>query len=56
MIKRYYFTQIKCGLFHPPANEIYRSQNLSVFEVDGHKNKIYCQVSETSAIVYLYYM
>lgn len=23
----------KCGWFHPPANEIYRKDNLSVFEV-----------------------
>ena len=30
-------------MYHPPANEIYRSNNLSVFEVDGSANKIYCQ-------------
>ncbi len=35
--------QEKCGLYHPPANEIYRAADLSVFEVDGHANKIYCQ-------------
>ncbi|CAH1246737.1 KAT6B [Branchiostoma lanceolatum] len=34
---------IKCGWLHPPANEIYRKNNLSVFEVDGNVNKIYCQ-------------
>ncbi|XP_078576513.1 uncharacterized protein LOC144862110 isoform X2 [Branchiostoma floridae x Branchiostoma japonicum] len=34
---------IKCGWHHPPANEIYRKNNLSVFEVDGNVNKIYCQ-------------
>ncbi|CAI9593433.1 unnamed protein product, partial [Staurois parvus] len=33
----------KCGWFHPPANEIYRKDNLSVFEVDGNISKIYCQ-------------
>ncbi|XP_052765704.1 histone acetyltransferase KAT6A-like isoform X5 [Mya arenaria] len=33
----------KCGLQHPPANEIYRHNNLSVFEVDGNVSKIYCQ-------------
>ncbi|CAH1795541.1 unnamed protein product [Owenia fusiformis] len=33
----------KCGLCHPPANEIYRKDNVSVFEVDGNANKIYCQ-------------
>jgi len=34
---------MKCDLRHPPGNEIYRSGNISVFEVDGKKNKIYCQ-------------
>uniref|UniRef100_H2Y514 histone acetyltransferase n=1 Tax=Ciona savignyi TaxID=51511 RepID=H2Y514_CIOSA len=33
----------KCPWFHPPANEIYRSDNLSIFEVDGNVSKIYCQ-------------
>ncbi|KAG2463292.1 KAT6B acetyltransferase, partial [Polypterus senegalus] len=33
----------KCGWFHPPANEIYRKENLSVFEVDGNVSKIFCQ-------------
>ncbi|KAJ2764623.1 Histone acetyltransferase, partial [Coemansia nantahalensis] len=33
----------KCPLRHPPGDEIYRDGNLSVFEVDGRKNKIYCQ-------------
>lgn len=27
----------------PPANEIYRKDDLSVFEVDGNASKIYCQ-------------
>eukprot|EP01133_Synstelium_polycarpum_P001411 gene1411-1631_t len=35
--------KLKCDLRHPPGNEIYRYGNLSVFEVDGKKNKIYCQ-------------
>lgn len=35
--------QLKCELRHPPGNEIYRQGSLSVFEVDGKKNKIYCQ-------------
>lgn len=34
---------MKCNLRHPPGNEIYRKGSLSVFEVDGKKNKIYCQ-------------
>eukprot|EP00899_Mesostigma_viride_P003829 jgi/Mesvir1/13447/Mv16512-RA.1 len=33
----------KCDLRHPPGDEIYRSGALSMFEVDGKKNKIYCQ-------------
>jgi len=33
----------KCYWFHPPANEIYRSGELSIFEVDGGVSKIYCQ-------------
>jgi len=35
--------KLKCELRHPPGNEIYRSGSLSIFEVDGKKNKIYCQ-------------
>jgi len=33
----------KCDLFHPPGTEIYRNKDLSMFEIDGAKNKIYCQ-------------
>ncbi|XP_067876723.1 histone acetyltransferase KAT6B isoform X2 [Heterodontus francisci] len=33
----------KCGWYHPPANEIYRKNDLSVFEVDGNISTIYCQ-------------
>jgi histone acetyltransferase MYST1 len=32
-----------CRLRHPPGNEIYRDGKLSVFEVDGVENKLYCQ-------------
>lgn len=35
--------KLKCELRHPPGDEIYRNANISVFEVDGKKNKIYCQ-------------
>ncbi len=28
---------------HPPGDEIYRKDSLSLWEVDGKKNKIYCQ-------------
>ena len=27
----------KCKQFYPPGNEIYRHENLSIFEVDGNK-------------------
>ena len=33
----------KCKMRHPPGDEIYRDGNVSVFEVDGRKSKIYCQ-------------
>eukprot|EP00743_Colponemidia_sp_Colp-15_P005295 GILK01005694.1.p1 GENE.GILK01005694.1~~GILK01005694.1.p1 ORF type:complete len:457 (-),score=58.63 GILK01005694.1:201-1571(-) len=35
--------QLKCDLRHPPGNEIYRDGDISMFEVDGHKQKIYCE-------------
>ncbi|XP_054706264.1 histone acetyltransferase KAT6B-like [Uloborus diversus] len=34
---------MKCSLKHPPADEIYRKGDLSIFEVDGIANKTYCQ-------------
>uniref|UniRef100_A0A383W7X2 Histone acetyltransferase n=1 Tax=Tetradesmus obliquus TaxID=3088 RepID=A0A383W7X2_TETOB len=33
----------KCKLRHPPGDEIYRKDNISMFEVDGRKEKQYCQ-------------
>ncbi|KAK1219388.1 Histone acetyltransferase [Marasmius sp. AFHP31] len=33
----------KCKARHPPGDEIYRDAAVSIFEVDGRKNKIYCQ-------------
>ncbi|KAF8623695.1 hypothetical protein AX17_007393 [Amanita inopinata Kibby_2008] len=35
--------RLKCKARHPPGDEIYRDENVSIFEVDGRKNKIYCQ-------------
>eukprot|EP00731_Ephydatia_muelleri_P009543 Em0005g129a len=32
-----------CKWRHPPGNEIYRKNLLSIFEVDGEKHKAYCQ-------------
>ncbi len=36
-------SQLKCKVRHPPGDEIYRDGRISIFEVDGRKNKIYCQ-------------
>ena len=33
----------KCELRHPPGDEIYRNNSVSMFEVDGRKEKVYCQ-------------
>lgn len=33
----------KCTLRHPPGHEIYRKGDISYFEVDGNKQKEYCQ-------------
>ncbi|KAJ7678480.1 hypothetical protein B0H17DRAFT_944489 [Mycena rosella] len=35
--------RMKCKARNPPGDEIYRDQAVSIFEVDGRKNKIYCQ-------------
>ncbi|KAL1915926.1 uncharacterized protein VTP21DRAFT_6314 [Calcarisporiella thermophila] len=35
--------KLKCSIKHPPGDEIYRDGIISIFEVDGRKNKIYCQ-------------
>jgi len=45
----YYFSdrcgrcQHKCDVRRPPGDEIYRRDDISVFEVDGNRSKIYCQ-------------
>jgi histone acetyltransferase MYST1 len=33
----------KCLMRHPPGDEIYRKDGISCFEVDGKKQKMYCQ-------------
>lgn len=33
----------RCKLRHPPGIEIYRKDNISMFEVDGATNRLYCQ-------------
>ncbi|KAL8739678.1 MAG: hypothetical protein Q9190_007545, partial [Brigantiaea leucoxantha] len=35
--------KLKCPAKHPPGDEIYRDSSISVFEVDGRKNPVYCQ-------------
>ncbi|TFK40263.1 hypothetical protein BDQ12DRAFT_711658 [Crucibulum laeve] len=35
--------RLKCKVKHPPGDEIYRDGSVSIFEVDGRRNKIYCQ-------------
>lgn len=35
--------KLKCPAKHPPGDEIYRHSSISVFEVDGRKNPVYCQ-------------
>ncbi|KAI9806613.1 MAG: hypothetical protein M1825_006070 [Sarcosagium campestre] len=35
--------KLKCPAKHPPGDEIYRNGSVSVFEVDGRKNPVYCQ-------------
>lgn len=35
--------KLKCGTKHPPGDEIYRHQSVSIFEVDGRKHPVYCQ-------------
>ncbi|CAG8588986.1 acyl-CoA N-acyltransferase [Gigaspora rosea] len=33
----------KCTVRHPPGNEIYRCDDISFFEIDGNKQKVYCR-------------
>ncbi|CEH15372.1 histone acetyltransferase [Ceraceosorus bombacis] len=33
----------KCGLVHPPGNEIYRHEDISFFEIDGRRQKTWCR-------------
>ncbi|KAL2005766.1 hypothetical protein VTN00DRAFT_10259 [Thermoascus crustaceus] len=35
--------KLKCPVKHPPGDEIYRDGSISIFEVDGRKNPVYCQ-------------
>ncbi|KZV74621.1 hypothetical protein PENSPDRAFT_572780 [Peniophora sp. CONT] len=35
--------RLKCKARHPPGDEVYRDGSVSVWEVDGRHNKLYCQ-------------
>lgn len=39
----YYRHQLKCSMHHPPGNEIYRDRKISIWEIDGRENVIFCQ-------------
>jgi len=41
--KTYLKHRSECPHRHPPGREIYRELGLSVFEVDGRQNRVYCQ-------------
>jgi histone acetyltransferase MYST1 len=41
--KTLYHHHLKCHKYCPPGVEIYRDNDLTMYEVDGHENKIYCQ-------------
>lgn len=34
---------VRCEIRHPPGNEIYRDGKISMFEVDGSLNRVYCE-------------
>lgn len=38
-----YRHKLKCPAKHPPGDEIYRDESLSIWEVDGRKKTEYCQ-------------
>jgi hypothetical protein len=35
---------MKCKVKHPPGDEIYRDGQVSVFEVDGRRNKVFIYI------------
>lgn len=40
IIYSFIFFKAKCVWRHPPGDEIYRNKNISMFEVDGKRNKV----------------
>lgn len=45
--------QAKCVWKHPPGDEIYRKGSISVFEVDGKKNKVKV-VTDEREVLYIH--
>lgn len=35
--------RLKCDLYHPPGNEIYRDSEVSFFEIDGRRQRTWCR-------------
>ncbi|EPS36086.1 hypothetical protein H072_10509 [Dactylellina haptotyla CBS 200.50] len=35
--------RMKCELFHPPGNEIYRDEHVSFYEIDGRRQRTWCR-------------
>jgi histone acetyltransferase HTATIP len=42
-MKQFERHRAKCTLVHPPGNEIYRDDYLSVFEIDGRRQRTWCR-------------
>ncbi|KAJ7772564.1 histone acetyltransferase, MYST superfamily [Mycena maculata] len=40
MLKRH---RLRCNLLHPPGNEIYRSDDISFYEIDGKRQLTWCR-------------
>lgn len=41
--KQYTRHKSKCTLHHPPGNEIYRDPDVSFFEIDGRRQRVWCR-------------
>ncbi|KAF3926580.1 hypothetical protein AA313_de0204850 [Arthrobotrys entomopaga] len=41
--RRYQRHRLKCELFHPPGNEIYRDEHVSFYEIDGRRQRTWCR-------------
>lgn len=39
----FYRHSLRCEVRNPPGDEIYRDNDISFFEVDGHKQQVYCE-------------